>query len=86
MPTCGGDGMSVTFHDPAAGATGVPDSAATMARHGPDGAEVIPVGYRTDGSLEFGMLVDGVMIEVNRYFADGAGGWLTSQRIECSPT
>ena len=57
---------------------------ASMTQHAPPGAEVVPVGYRTATDMQVGMLVDGRVTEVADYHPDGAGGWLVTQRTECS--
>ena len=84
-PDCAGGGARWAIIDYGEGATGVPDPVAAMARHAPDGAEVVPVGYRSDTSMQVGILVDDTVVEVARYFPDGAGGWLVNRRSECMP-
>ena len=81
---CLGGLRSSTIIDYVDGATGVRNPVASMTRHAPTGAEVFPVGYRTETSMHVGMLVDGRLIEVADYRPDGSGGWLVTQRTQCS--
>lgn len=82
--TCRGGLTRRTIIDYVEGATGVRNPFASMTQHAPPGAEVVPVGYRTATDMQVGMLVDGRVIEVAGYRPDGAGGWLVTQRTECS--
>jgi len=81
---CLGGLTSSTTIDYVDGATGVRNPVASMTRHAPPGAEVLPVGYRTETDMQVGMLLDGRLIEVAAYRPDGVGGWLVVRRTECS--